>query len=193
MLTLASASGARAALLRAAGIAHDVRPARIDEDAVKASLAAEGASPRDVADALAEMKAVKGRVPGLCLGSDQVLDLDGTVLSKAPDRAAAAGQLRALAGRTHRLIAAAVVAEDGEPVWRAAETVLLAMRPLSDGFIDAYLERNWDAVRHSVGHYHVEGEGPRLFTRIEGSHYAVLGLPLLPLVDWLTARGVLDS
>ena len=192
-ITLASGSAARAGMLSAAAIPFAVRAPRVDEDAVRAALVQDGAAPRDVADALAEMKAVKGSVPGLCLGGDQVLELDGAVVSKAADREAARSLLQRMAGRTHHLHAAAVLAEDGRPVWRVVETVRMAMRPLSDGYVDGYLARNWDAVRGAVGCYHIEGEGARLFTRIEGSHFAVLGLPLLPLIDHLVQRGVVAA
>ena len=193
MLTLASTSETRAALLRAAGIPVTIRPARVDEDATKAALAAEGAVPRDVADALAEMKAVKHAAPGLTLGADQVLDDDGTLLSKPGGPAEAVAQLRALRGRTHRLIAAAVIAEEGYPVWRAVAEARLTMRDLSDRYIDDYVERNWEDVRHCVGAYRIEAEGVRLFARVEGSHFAVLGLPLLEVLDYLVLRGVVAS
>ena len=192
-ITLASGSEARARLLRAAGVAVAIRPARVDEDAVRAALEAEGAPPRDVADALAEMKAVKGAAAGLVLGADQVLELDGAVLAKAPDRAAGRAQLRALRGRTHRLHAAAVVAEGGRPVWRHVATVRVTMRDFSDGYLDDYLARNWDAVREAVGCYHAEGEGARLLARIEGDLFAVQGLPLLEVLGWLAARGAVAS
>lgn len=189
MLILASASETRAAMLRAAGVAVEVRPARVDEVAVRAALSAEGAAPRDVADALAEMKAVKRGEAGLCLGADQVLEMRGDVLSKAETPAEAAAQIRHLAGRTHELHAAAVLARDGTSVWRAVETATMTMRPLSEDYVADYVARNWDAVRGAVGCYHVEGEGARFFSRIDGSHFAVLGLPLLPLLDQLIRLG----
>lgn len=196
-LVLASTSAARRAMLDAAGVPYEALAPMVDEDAVKASMA--GASPRALADALAELKAVKlsKRVPAagvLVLGADQVLaTADGRMLDKPVDRDDAARQLRTLAGRTHRLLSAAVIAEQGRPVWRVVEEARLAVRPLSDAFIDAYLEAEWPDISGCVGGYKVEGRGAQLFSRIEGSHFAVLGLPLLPLLDYLRTRGVLVS
>ena len=193
MLILASASTTRAAMLRAARVPFEARPARVDEPAVKAALAAEGHGPRDVADALAELKATRVRAEGLVLGCDQVLDHDGAVLSRPGTPDEAQSRLAALAGGRHRLHSAAVLSEGGRPVWRHVATVTLAMRPLSPAFIDDYVARNWEAIRHSPGAYLVEGEGARLFSRIDGDHDAALGLPLKPLVDVLIARGMLAS
>lgn len=193
MLTLASASPTRAAMLRGARIAFEVRPARVDEDAVKASLEAEGYEPRDVADALAELKALRVRAPGLVLGCDQVLDHDGALLSKPGTPQEAEARLTALSGTRHRLHAAAVLAEEGRPVWRHVATVTLTMRPLSRPFIADYVTRHWPVIRETPGAYLIEGEGARLFSRIDGDHEAALGLPLKPLVDVLVARGALAS
>ncbi|MFN6951067.1 MAG: Maf family protein [Albidovulum sp.] len=195
-LVLASASEVRARLLRNAGLDPEVRPARIDEDAVRASLAAEGANPRDVAGTLAEMKARKISAQdavALVLGADQILELDGTVLAKPADPSEARAQLRALSGRTHRLFSALVVCQDGEPLWRHVGTARLTMRTLSDAWLDEYLVRNWDSVRHSVGAYKLEEEGVRLFSRIEGDYFTILGLPLIELLTWLSVRGDIAS
>lgn len=195
-IILASASPIRAALLRGAGLALETRPARIDEDAARAGLEAEGASPRDIADALAEMKALKvsDRAPGaLVIGCDQVLEHEGRALAKAPDPETAAAQLRALRGGTHRLLSAAVIAENGRPVWRHVGVVRLHMRALSDGYLDSYLSRNWDSVREAVGCYKLEEEGVRLFSRIEGQYFHVLGLPLMEILDHLILRGAIES
>ncbi len=194
-LVLASTSASRRALLESAGISHEALAPHVDEAAVKESMA--GAKPRDLADALAEMKAVKisRRVPGaLVLGGDQVLVTeDGALLSKPDSRAEAEAQLRLLSGRRHRLIAAAVVAEQGRPVWRAVEQVVMTMRPLGDAFIADYLDHEWPAIGGCVGGYRVEARGIQLFSRIEGSHFAILGLPLLPLLVFLRDRGVLKA
>ena len=193
MLTLASSSAARRRLLEAAGVAVTVRPARVDEAAVVASLLAEGASPRDVADCLAEMKATRRAGPGLVLGSDQVLAHEGRILSKPATPADAVAQLRALSGGTHDLLTAAVIAEDGRPVWRHVARARLTMRALGEDYVADYVERCWDDIRHCVGSYMLEAEGARFFTRVEGDHFAVQGLPLLEVLGYLVTRGVIRA
>ncbi len=197
MIILASQSAARRAMLAAAGIVHEALPAHVDEDAVTTALQAEAASPERIADALAELKAVKisRRHPGvLVLGADtMVVAADGALLAKPETRPRAAAQLRQLAGTTHRLVSAAVIAENGTPVWRAAASARLAMRPLSDAFIADYLDREGDAVLGCVGCYRIEGLGAQLFTRVDGDQFTIRGLPLLALLDYLRVRGVLAS
>jgi len=195
-LVLASGSAARAATLRAEGLAFEVMVPRVDEAALKESMVAEGRPPRDVADALAEMKAarISGRRPdALVLGCDQVLDLDGRLLSKPETIEDARAQVEALAGRTHRLHSAAVAYSGGAPVWRHVGEARLTMRRPSGPWLDGYLARNWETVRHSVGGYLIEAEGVRLIERVEGDHFTVLGLPLLPLLSFLAARGTIPS
>lgn len=191
-LILASASEIRATLLRNAGLDVETRPARIDEEAIRAALEAEGASPRDLADALAEMKARKiaEKHPGvLVLGCDQVLGFGGRVFSKPETPDDAKAQLRELSGKTHRLLSAAVVFRDGAPLWRHVGTARLTMHDLSETYIEDYVSRNWDSIRHSVGCYKLEEEGVRLFARIEGDHFTILGLPLMEFLGWLAMRG----
>lgn len=194
---LASRSAARRAMLDAAGVPHDAVVASVDEDAAKASLLAEGLSPRNLADALAELKAVKvshAQNDALVLGCDSVVALDdGTTLDKPVNRADAADHLRRLSGTRHTLFSAAVICEGGRPVWRKVDRAILNVRPLSQAFIDAYLDAEWPAVSGCVGCYRIEGPGAQLFTAIEGSQFTVLGLPLLDVLDYLRVRGVLAS
>lgn len=191
---LATTSPTRRALLTAAGVTFDAVSPGVDEEAAKASLAAEGLSPRDMADALAELKAVRVsmRRPGLVIGSDQTLDLDGQLLDKAPSLDAARERLIALRGKSHKLHAAVVVAQNGQPIWREIVSARLTMRPFSDAFLDDYMARAGDALTGSVGAYHLEGLGAQLFEKIEGDYFAILGLPLTGLLDLLRRYGVLS-
>ena len=196
MLILASASPIRLSLLRAAGVEAEARPVAVDEEAIRQSLEAEGAHPRDIADALAEMKARKRseKTPDdLVLGCDQVLEFDRRAWGKAETPDAARAQLQALRGQTHRLLSAAVVYDRGQPVWRHVGEVRLTMRSFSDAYLDSYLSRNWVSIRHAVGCYKLEEEGARLFSRIDGDYFTVLGLPLLPFLGWLADRGAIPA
>lgn len=195
-LVLASGSTTRAAMLRAAGLAFEAVAPRVDEGALKEALVVEGRPPRDIADALAEMKAarVSAKWPeALVLGSDQVLSCEGRIFSKPASPEAAREQVGALMGQTHRLHSAAVLYSSGEPIWRHVSEARLTMGRLSEGWTKDYVERNWDRIRHSVGGYLIEEEGVRLFTRIEGDHFTILGLPLLPLLQFLSVRGAIPS
>jgi septum formation protein len=182
-------------MLDHAGVPFEAMSPELDEDAAKAGLIGAGFEPRGVAEELAQLKAlsIAADPADLVLGSDQVLELDdGTMLSKPESRAQALEQLRTLSGRTHLLHSAAVIAEDGEGIWWHCESVELTMRPLGSAFLQSYLDREYEAVRWSVGGYRIEGMGAQLFDRIEGSHFAVLGMPLLPLLAYLRERGLLE-
>ncbi|TDL78324.1 septum formation protein Maf [Palleronia sediminis] len=195
-LILASGSATRAALLTAARVPFETVVPRVDEETVKAALLAENAAPRDIADALAEAKArkVSTRHPGaVALGCDQVLEHRGRLMSKPADPEAACAQIARLAGDRHRLLSACVAYEDGAPVWRHVGEVRMTMRALSPGWIEGYVARNWPAIGECVGAYRLEDEGARLFTAVEGDYFTVLGMPLLPLLSWLTLRGYLDT
>ena len=192
---LASASQIRSQLLSQAGLEHTVQPARIDEDTIRDALVAETASPRDIADTLAEMKARKiseKQPDALVLGCDQVLDHQGRLLSKPATSAEAMQQLKDMRGGRHMLLSAAVIYENGKPLWRHVGQVRLHMRDASDGYLEGYVDRNWHSIQHTVGAYKLEEEGVRLFTRIEGDYFNVLGLPLLELLSFLTLRGDLE-
>ncbi|MGL3821971.1 Maf family protein [Sphingopyxis sp. R3-92] len=196
-LLLASQSSGRAAMLRAAGLEFETTAAHVDEEALTASLAAEGQSARNIADALAEAKAIKisSRLPGVTvLGADSTLALDdGAMLTKPETPEEAAAQLARMAGQRHRLFSAVVAARDGAPVWRAIGEARLWMRPLSDGFIADYVARHWDSIRWTVGCYEIEGAGVQLFERVEGDPWTIIGMPMLPLLNWLRATGLAPS
>jgi septum formation protein len=195
-LILASASTARAAMLRNAGLAIDISPARVDEEEIKRAMLAEDAVPRDIADALAELKATRISAKSgatLTLGADQVLVQGGRLYDKPADLAQAADQLRALSGQTHELLSAAVIAEHGRPVWRHIGRAQLVMRPLTDHFIADYLSRSGGDILNSVGAYQLEALGAQLFTRVQGDYFSVLGLPLLEVLGFLRARGILTE
>lgn len=190
MIRLASQSSARRAMLEQAGIAFETVSTPLDEEAEKARLRRQGVNAPALALALAEAKGLSARSGGLVIGADQTLERDdGTMLDKPVSRDAAKAQLSSLAGQTHRLHSAAAVAEDGAIVWRGTETVALTMRPLSDAFLGSYLDQEWEHIRWGVGGYRIEGPGVQLFSHIEGSHFAILGLPLLPLLAFLRDRG----
>lgn len=193
---LASGSRFRARMLAAAGVPFTVSVPGIDEAAVRDSLRAEGASAEDVAIALGELKAVaisRRHPDALVIGSDQMLDCNGVWFEKPADRDHARASLKALSGREHRLVTSAVVARAGSRIWHSLQSVRMRMRPLSDGYIEAYLEAVGDDVLASVGAYQLEGLGAQLFTAVEGDYFTVLGLPLLPLLDFLRTHRVLPA
>jgi septum formation protein len=195
-VVLASASAARAQLLRAAGVALAIDPAAIDEDEVKASLRQSGADGAAVAERLAELKALRiaNRHPAaLVIGADQVLQQGAELYDKPPDLAAARRQLLALRGQTHELISAVVIVRDGVRLWHHVGRAKLTMRTFTDQFLEQYLTEAGDEALGSVGAYRLEGRGVQLFQRIEGDYFTILGLPLLPVVDFLREQGVLPS
>lgn len=195
-LILASASKSRQEMLRNAGVIFESQPVRIDEDAIRMSLVAEGAMPRDIADTLAEYKARRAseKSPGaLVLASDQILALQGKVFAKAGSKQEAANHLRALAGKAHHLYSAAVIYEDGKPVWRHIGSARMAMHDLSDAQIDTYLDQVWPDISGCVGAYQAEALGAQLFARIDGDWFSVLGMPLLEVLSYLRMRGMLGS
>lgn len=193
-IILASGSKARRDMLNAAGVTFETAAAKVDEAAIKASLLAEGAKPHDIVDALAEYKALRiaGRHPdALVIGSDQILICDGEIFDKATSVEVAREKLIALRGKPHQLLSAAVIFENGRPVWRTVGRAQLFMREFSDEFLDGYLARNENAALSSVGCYHLEAEGVQLFSRVQGDYFTVLGFPLLDVLQFLRSRGLI--
>jgi septum formation protein len=195
-MILASASDVRARLLRAAGIEFEIVPARVDEDALRESMLAEKAELCAIADALAELKAlrVSGAHAGeLVLGADQVLVLNDELISKCESLEEARALLGRLRGRQHQLISALVLAKDGAPIWRHAEQAKLTMRDFSDEFLENYLASEGESLLAGVGCYKLEGRGIQLFQKIEGDYFTILGLPLLRLLSALREQAVIPA
>lgn len=193
---LASASTTRCELLRHAGVPTTAVPAAIDEDEVKKALQADLATAPQAAETLAELKATKVSAKhgtALVLGADQVLECEGRWFDKPTDKAVAATQLRALSGKRHTLATAVCLMRGGTRLWHRNEVTHLTMRPLSDDFIAGYLDAAGDDVLSTVGAYRLEGVGAQLFARVEGDFFAILGLPLLPVLDILRMHGVLPK
>ncbi|MFM5954736.1 MAG: Maf family protein [Novosphingobium sp.] len=193
-LILASQSASRRAMLDAAGVAYEAVPAHLDERALEASLA--GAPPAEVAWALAEAKALAvapDRAGALVLGSDSLVSVEGRRFDKPRDREEAAAHLRFFSGKTMELHSAAALARYGAVIWSHTALARLAVRPLSDAFIAAYLAREWPAVAGCVGVFRIEALGVQLFDTIEGDHFTVLGMPLLAVLGALRAAGELPA
>ncbi len=195
MLVLASTSQARRRVLEQAGVEHRAIAPGVDEETAKLSLRAEGLSARDQADALAELKARAGwvRTQAPSLGCDQTLECDGETFDKPEDLDALRVQLKRLRGRSHALHSALVLVEHGEPTWRELVTSTLVMRAFSDDFLDRYLAAEGETLIGAIGGYHIEGRGVQLFDAVRGEHFAILGLPLMGLLQALRQRGLAPS
>jgi septum formation protein len=191
MFTLASTSAIRRQLLTNAGLIFDAIGANVDEDALKDALRAEGASPRAQADKLAEAKAIRvsQKRSGLVLGCDQILAFRGESFDKSRSLDEASERLKLLRGQTHSLECAVVIARDGKPIWRLVKSSHLTMRNFSDKFLADYLANHGQEALSSVGCYQFEGPGAQLFERVEGDYFAILGLPLLEVLDFLRLHG----
>lgn len=195
-IILASGSPFRRRMLEDAGVEIVAVPADLDERAVETTLAETGATPEDLALVLAEAKAleVSGRHPGtLVLGCDQTLSLGERVFHKPADMEAARRTLLALSGKTHQLNSAAVLVRDGSTLWRHVGVAHLTMRALEPGFVGRHLARVGPKALQSVGAYQIEGEGVQLFEKIDGDHFTIVGLPLLPLLSELRRLGAIDG
>lgn len=193
ILILASASSSRRQLLANAGLDFTVETSGVDEDEAKRSLTAERATPQDVAETLAEMKALRvstRRPEAMVIGADSTLACNGRLFDKPPSPEAARKQLLALRSQTHELFSSVVVARGGARLWHWNERARLTMRNFSEPFLDAYLARAGEAVTSSVGAYQLEGVGAHLFSRVDGDYFTILGLPLLPLLSYLSGHGI---
>jgi septum formation protein len=191
---LASASAARAQLLRNAGVEFAIEAAGVDEDALKKDLA--GEQPAGVARALAKAKALavsQDHPEALVLGADQVAVFDGAIRSKPRTMEEARQSLKEFRGREHMLISAVCCAEKGSVVFQYEESAVLRMRMFSDVFLDEYLKRCGSDVLTSVGGYKIEGLGIQLFEHIEGNHFTILGMPMLPILAFLRSRGLVPA
>lgn len=183
-------------MLDQAGVQYEALPANVDESAIKEAMLAQGEVPRAIADALAEAKArrVSMRVPGaLVIGSDSIAHLGGRIFDKPESRDVAKDHLTLFSGQKLELTSAVVAARDGEPVWRHVDRAILHVRALSPEFIGRYLDLEWPAISHCAGCFRFEGAGIRLFHRVSGDAHTILGMPLLPLCNWLRACGELES
>ncbi len=195
-LILASGSPIRAKLLQQSGIDFEIVTAAVDEDMMKAAMLSEQAPHRDIADKLAEIKALKvsqKNPENLVLGCDQILSYDGQVFSKPKDQSDLREQLMSLKSGTHELFSAAVICQNAQPIWRFIGKARLTMRDFSETFLDNYIAENWKLVENCVGGYQIEGKGIRLFHRVEGDYFSVLGMPLLEIMNFLTVRGVIKK
>ncbi len=199
-LILASGSAIRRQILSDAGLDFDVIVKPVEEAAIKEAMLGDRAPLPDIADALAEAKALRvsrhlvqmGQT-GLVIGADQIMVMDGQLFDKPVDRQEARNRLLSMRGKKHELIGGLVVAENGNPVWRHRARTQLWVREFSEEFLDAYLEAEGDAVTKSVGAYRFEGRGAQLFQKVEGDFFSILGLSLLPLLDYLRTRGVAQT
>jgi len=196
MIVLASTSPTRRRMLQEAGLSFDSQAPGVDEDEVKLSLKGNKASATQIAETLAELKALRvsmRRPEALVIGADQVLDCNGTLFDKPPDLDHARAQLMALRGKTHVLATSVCVAQKGARLWHHNAQAKLSMRPFSDDFLDTYIKSCGADLLGSVGAYRLEGLGAQLFSRIDGDFFTILGLPLLALLDFLRGRGALQD
>ena len=192
---LASGSAIRRQIMLNAGIKFDVIARPIDEAFIKQSMLEVCAKPSDIAAALAEAKAmhVSREEPGLVIGADQIMVMDDKLYDKPATMAEARERLMVMRGKVHYLIGAVVICRSRAPVWRHLAKTKLTMRDFSDEFLDEYLENEGEQILKSVGAYRFEGPGAQLFSSVEGDFFSILGLSLLPVLDYLRSQGVIAS
>lgn len=194
-IILASGSAIRREIMEGAGINFKVITKAVDEGAIKESMLAESARLRDIADALAEAKAmrVSRTEPGLVIGADQIMVMDKRLYDKPVSMEAARERLLSMRGKVHYLLGAVVICENGVPVWRHMAKTKLTMRDFSEAFLDDYLQEEGEQILSSVGAYRFEGRGAQLFSHVDGDFFSILGLSLLPVLDYLRIRGAILS
>ncbi len=192
-IILASGSAIRRQIMMDAGLNFDVIVKAVDEGAIKAAMLAEGSPIRDIADALAEAKSKRVSLaePGLVIGADQIMEMDGKLFDKPATIEAARERLLEMRGKTHRLIGAVVICENGNPVWRHMSKTILTVRKFSESFLDDYIKAEGELLTKSVGAYRFEGRGAQLFSKVDGDFFSILGLSLLPVLDYLRERGAI--
>lgn len=192
---LASGSQIRRQILDGAGVEYNVQVSRLDEAAIKSAMLEDKAPPRDIAEALAHAKAMKisRDNQGLIIGADQVMVMDGKLYDKPKDMAEARARLLSMRGKPHYLIGAVVICENGQAVWRHMSKTTLHVREFSEKFLDEYLSAEGEGILQAVGAYKFEGRGAQLFSKVEGDFFSILGLSLLPVLDYLRIRGIMTS
>ncbi len=194
-IILASGSAIRRQILDGAGLDYEVIVKPVDECAIKASMLEQNSRLRDIADALAEAKSMRvSRIEtGFVIGADQIMVMDGQLYDKPVSIEAARERLIAMRGKTHELIGAVVICENGKAVWRHMSKTSLTMRDFSDEFLEIYIEKEGELLMKSVGAYRFEGLGAQLFSKVDGDFFSILGLSLLPVLDYLRQRGAILS
>lgn len=194
-IILASGSAIRAKILDGAGLNYEIITKPVDEAAIKTAMLAEKSRLPDIADALAEAKSMRvSRVEaGLVIGADQIMVMENRLYDKPKSEQEARDRLKDMRGKTHQLIGAVVICENGQPVWRHISKTKLTMREFSDAFLDNYIEAEGEYLTQSVGAYRFEGLGSQLFSHVEGDFFSILGLSLLPVLDYLRSRGAILS
>lgn len=181
--------------MRGAGVDFKVVTKAVDEAAIKSAMLSEGAAIADIADALAEAKSmrVSRSTEGLVIGADQIMEMDGQLFDKPKDMAEARERLLQMRGKTHHLIGAVVISENARPVWRHRAKTALSVRDFSEAFLDEYLAAEGETILKAVGAYKFEGRGSQLFSHVEGDFFSILGLSLLPVLDYLRVRGCVKT